>query len=123
MSKLGDPRIPVRNAVSERPSPATLERRLRGLCILERIAGARFPAFTGAVRENQFHFRLDDGAGNELNAVLSDEGSFIQGFDHESPMSRYAGEATCAGVFAGFPSALVESLAQLPAEDQSQPST
>src|SRR5690606_4754783 len=110
--------MPVQRVVGRIPEPFMLERRLRGLCILESIAGARFPMASGSLVGSQLRFRLEDGAGNDLNAVVASDAGFIQGFDHESPMGPYATESTCVGIFEGFPPALVDALSTTPTDDR-----
>ncbi|MFJ7194066.1 MULTISPECIES: hypothetical protein [unclassified Streptomyces] len=37
---------------------------------------------------------MDNGAGDEYSVIFSPEGVYIRGFDHESPMSPYAGDGS-----------------------------
>jgi hypothetical protein len=85
---------------------------------LDSVRARRFPTFAGTVASNRLCVRFDRGGGNELNAVLGDHDGFIQGFDHESPLSPYADDATWPGLFRGFPAALIDPLAGLPAEER-----
>lgn len=50
--------------------------------------------------------------------MFAADGCFVQGFDHESPLSPFEHDVTVAGLFKGFPGTLVTALVALPAEDQ-----
>ncbi len=41
---------------------------------------------------------MRNGSGDEYSIVFSDAGAYVRGFDHESPMSPYAGDGPWPGV-------------------------
>ena len=46
---------------------------------------------------------MRNGSGDEYSVVFSDAGAYVRGFDHESPMSPYAGDGPWPGVLDEVP--------------------
>ncbi|MBT2545812.1 hypothetical protein J7E99_35365 [Streptomyces sp. ISL-44] len=89
----------VRDVARRLPDIATLRNLCRSMATLDAILqpGApylrhhRFDAHWSATQELA---SVDNGGGDAYSVVFSAAGAYIRGFDHESPMSPYAGDGT-----------------------------
>jgi hypothetical protein len=73
------------------PAPDVLERRCRAVAMLDALVSSselsRRYFFADAWREDARLGSMSDGAGNDYSIAFVPAGTFIRGFDHESPMS------------------------------------
>lgn len=76
------------------PSIATVRTLSRSVAVLDAILSPDgYATYTFDSRaEDQELAAMDNGSGDEYSIVFTPAGAFIRGFDHESPMSPYAGD-------------------------------
>jgi tetratricopeptide (TPR) repeat protein len=55
---------------------------------------------------------IDNGSGDTLIVLFAAAGCLIKGFDHESPLSPYAGDASAQNIYDEVPAALLPLLAE-----------
>jgi hypothetical protein len=97
------------------PDPAVLRERCRTLAALDAVVSGdletarySFDARWGPGEEAAF---MDNGSGDSYAIVFSAAGVFLRGFDHESPMSPYAGDDELwPGLTDGVPASLAHHL-------------
>lgn len=102
--------------VSTLPQPAAIEQALRTSAILETVLCeeewlrcSRYdPLFAPDLRLGM----IDNGAGDHLILLFTEQGTLIKGFDHESPFSPYAQETfqVYPGIYDTTPPALLRLL-------------
>ncbi|TDC55467.1 hypothetical protein E1281_12490 [Actinomadura sp. KC345] len=77
------------------PSIAVVRALSQSFAVLDAVLSADGDAtyaFDGRWAEDEELASMDNGSGDEYSIVFSPAGAFVRGFDHESPMSPYAGE-------------------------------
>ncbi|MBL8911749.1 MAG: hypothetical protein JNM17_13740 [Archangium sp.] len=92
------------------PDPASMQRTLRSLTMLDAIVAPDFRAFEWHPRwgKRQQMGAFKDGSGNFFFAWFSVKGTVIRGFDHESKMSPFQHDPPreWPGLTKGLPAAL-----------------
>jgi hypothetical protein len=98
------------------PGPGVLRERSRVLALLDTVVGGRSDhprhSFDARWAPGEELAAMDNGAGDTYSIVFSAAGTLLRGFDHESPMSPYAGddETLWPGLTAGVPPGLAHHL-------------
>ncbi|MET9776574.1 hypothetical protein ABZ023_20305 [Streptomyces sp. NPDC006367] len=103
-------------------SPERLRQWLRGLTVIETCLDSRWPRYTYTpAGESGFeHFAFENGGGDGYHVFFGPSLAFFRAFDHESPLSPYAGGALWPGLLDGLPEPL-EPLTRLPQDERSYP--
>lgn len=115
-----DEAVTVHDVARRLPAIADLRNLCRSLAMLDAIASPapenRYYFFDTARAEGEEMASMSNGSGDEYSIVFSAAGSFIRGFDHESPMSPYGhhDHAPWPGVLDDIP-AVFEPLLEEPA--------
>lgn len=98
------------------PSPNILKRRLQALAMLDAILEEewqyRYYSFNAKWSADTQMGSMRNGGGDDFYAWFGVAGCFLRGFDHESPMSPWAGEGqkVWPGVLDSVPAAFDEAL-------------
>jgi hypothetical protein len=98
------------------PDVEVLEQRSRVLAVLDAILcpdwDLRYHSFDAVWSERQRMGSMRDGSGTASWIVFSDAGAFVQGFDHESPMTpfRVSPPAVWPGLLDQVPDAFADEL-------------
>ena len=75
------------------PDPQELRRHCRGLAMLDAIqaedSADRYYSFDASWSPTEQLASMDDGSGNSWSITFTPDGTWLRGFDHESPMSPY----------------------------------
>ncbi|SEO21868.1 hypothetical protein [Actinacidiphila rubida] len=89
------------------PEIEVLREHCRSLAVLEAVLSpdweSRYCSFDDHWSEEESMASMRDGSGNEYAIVFSAAGAYVRGFDHESPMSPYAGDGPWPGVLDEVP--------------------
>jgi hypothetical protein len=96
----------VHDAVAALPGLGRLRHICRSIAVAEAILnpGAyRYYSFNAHWSETEEVFSMRNGSGDEFDIVFFPAGAYIRGFDHESPMSPYAGDSVWPGVLDSVP--------------------
>ncbi|TJZ46252.1 hypothetical protein FCH28_27565 [Streptomyces piniterrae] len=102
----------VLDVVSRLPDVPVLRDLCRSLAMLDAILSPdhllRSYSFDRRWGPSQEMASMDNGQGDDFSLVLVPAGACLRGFDHESPMSPYAGDAdgTWPGICDGIPDEL-----------------
>jgi hypothetical protein len=79
------------------PSPTTLKSLCQSMAAVEAILSpdwtSRYYSYNKAWSETEACFEMHNGQGDEMLILFSEAGVIINGFDHESPMSRWHDES------------------------------
>jgi hypothetical protein len=98
----------VHDAVAALPSLGRLRQVCRSIAVAEAVLNpeaSRYYSFDAHWSEAEEIFSMRNGGGDEFDIVFSPAGAYIRGFDHESPMSPYAGDSVWPGVLDSVPAA------------------
>lgn len=96
----------VHDAVAALPSIGRLLHVCRSIAVAEAVLNpgdSRFYSFDAHWSETEEVFSMRNGSGDEFDIVFTPAGAYIRGFDHESPMSPYAGDSVWPGVLESVP--------------------
>ncbi|MEV6975841.1 hypothetical protein [Kitasatospora sp. NPDC093806] len=108
------------------PAVPVLRDRCRALATLEAVLAPDDPyrrhGFAGRPSPGRERAWMDNGAGDSYGIVFSAAGAFVHGFDHESPLSPYAGDGTVwPGVLDAVPEAFRACVEELSADGDDVP--
>lgn len=93
------------------PAIGVVRRWSQSLAVLDAIMSAnaeyRCFSFDGEFGPGQARASMRDGSGDEYSITFTDDGAFLRGFAHESPLSPFsqASPALWPGLLAGLPAA------------------
>ncbi|MEU1407826.1 hypothetical protein ABZ471_36810 [Streptomyces sp. NPDC005728] len=97
----------VHDVARQLPEIAVLREHCRSLAMLEAILSPewadRYHSFNDHWSESESMASMRNGSGDEYSIVSSDAGTYVRGFDHESPMSPYAEDGPWPGVLDEVP--------------------
>ncbi|MFE0728923.1 hypothetical protein ACFW2X_11870 [Streptomyces antibioticus] len=96
----------VHDAAAALPDIRGLRHVCRSIAMAEAVLSpgdSRYYSFDAHWSETEEVFSMRNGSGDEFDIVFSPVGAFIRGFDHESPMSPYAGDSVWPGVLDSVP--------------------
>ncbi|MDU0302338.1 MULTISPECIES: hypothetical protein [unclassified Streptomyces] len=97
----------VHDVARRLPEIAVLREHCRSLAVLEAVLspewGSRRHSFNEQWSETESMASMRNGSGDEYSIVFSPAGAYVRGFDHESPMSPYAGDGPWPGVLDEVP--------------------
>jgi hypothetical protein len=102
------------------PAIEVVRRRSQSLAVLDAIMSAapeyRCFSFDAQFGPGQALASMCNGSGDEYSITFTDDGAFLRGFDHESPLSPFARTAPALwpGLLTGLPASLT-AMAQEPA--------
>ncbi|WTB88641.1 hypothetical protein OIE99_10480 [Streptomyces cellulosae] len=89
------------------PAIAVLREHCRSLAILDAVLSPEWESrrhfFDARWSGTESMASMRNGSGDEYSVVFSDAGAYVRGFDHESPMSPYAGDGPWPGVLDEVP--------------------
>jgi hypothetical protein len=94
------------------PAIGVVRRWSQSLAVLDAIMCAdwqyRYFSFDAEFAPGQALASMRNGSGDEYSITFSDQGAFLRGFDHESPLSPFiqTPPALWPGILAGLPAAL-----------------
>ncbi|MFJ4515648.1 hypothetical protein [Streptomyces sp. NPDC088816] len=97
----------VRDVARLLPEIAVLREHCRSLAMLEAVLSPEWEdrcySFDDHWSEKESMASMRNGSGDEYSIVFSSAGAYVRGFDHESPMSPYAGDGPWPGVLDEVP--------------------
>ena len=102
------------------PDVGVVRRWSQSLAVLDAVMSAdpeyRYFCFDGGFGPGQALASMRNGSGDEYSITFTDDGAFLRGFDHESPVSPFAQAppALWPGLLTGLPVALA-NIAEGPA--------
>ncbi|WP_424878124.1 hypothetical protein [Streptomyces sp. SLBN-8D4] len=97
----------VQDVARQLPEIAVLREHCRSMAAVEAVLSPewayRYHSFNDHWSEKESMASMRNGAGDEYSIVFSAAGTYIRGFDHESPMSPFAEDGPWPGVLDEVP--------------------
>ncbi|MBT3163539.1 hypothetical protein HTV80_10520 [Streptomyces sp. Vc74B-19] len=97
----------VHDVARRLPEIALLREHCRSMAVLEAVLSpeweSRHHSFNEHWSETESLASMRNGSGDEYSIVFSPAGAYVRAFDHESPISPYAGDGAWPGVLDEVP--------------------
>jgi hypothetical protein len=91
---MGERRLAPDRRAGRLPAVGVVRRWSQSLAVLDAIMSAdseyRYFSFDGEFGPGQALASMRNGSGDEYSITFTDDGAFLRGFDHESPVSPFA---------------------------------